>query len=106
MISSRGKLKRMNHILEVDTKDKRGRDAGHKTIVFGILERGGKVSVSIVTNVSAESLMTETVKKVRRGSIVYTDKWVDMIRSCSVGTSTSTSITETSSSGKGLHQRR
>jgi transposase len=25
--------------------------------------------------VKAESLMTETVKKVRRGSIVYTDKW-------------------------------
>lgn len=56
-------------------KGKRGRGAGHKTIVFGILERGGKVSVSIVTDVKAESLMSETVKKVRRGSIVYTDKW-------------------------------
>ena len=48
-------------------KGKRGRGAGHKTIVFGILERGGKVSVSIVTDVKAESLMNETVKKVRRG---------------------------------------
>ena len=56
-------------------KGKRGRGAGHKTIVFGILERGGKVSVSIVKDVKAESLMNETVKKVRRGSIVYTDKW-------------------------------
>jgi len=56
-------------------KGKRGRGAGHKTIVFGILERGGKVSVSIVTDVKAESLMNETVEKVRRGSIVYTDKW-------------------------------
>ena len=56
-------------------KGKRGRGVGHKTIVFGILERGGKVSVSIVTDVKAESLMNETVKKVRRGSIVYTDKW-------------------------------
>ena len=56
-------------------KGKRGRGAGHKTIVFGILERGGKVSVSIVTDVKAESLMSETVRKVRRGSIVYTDKW-------------------------------
>jgi transposase len=56
-------------------KGKRGRGAGHKTIVFGILERGGKVSVSIVNDVKAESLMNETVKKVRRGSIVYTDKW-------------------------------
>ena len=57
-------------------KGKRGRGAGHKTIVLGILERGGKVSVSIVPNASAEALMTETVKKVRRGSIVYSDKWV------------------------------
>lgn len=56
-------------------KGKRGRGAGHKTIVFGILERGGKVSVSILSDVKAESLMSETVKKVRRGSIVYTDKW-------------------------------
>ena len=56
-------------------KGKSERGAGGKTIVFGILERGGKVSVSIVQDVSAESLMTETVKRVRRGSIVYTDKW-------------------------------
>jgi len=56
-------------------KGKRGRGAGGKTIVYGILERGGRVSVSIVQDVSAESLMIETVKRVRRGSIVYTDKW-------------------------------
>ncbi|MDI6720593.1 MAG: IS1595 family transposase [Methanomicrobiales archaeon] len=56
-------------------KGKRGRGARNKTIVFGILERGGKVSVSIVQDVSAQSLMTETVKRVRRGSIVYTDRW-------------------------------
>ncbi len=56
-------------------KGKRGRGAGHKTIVFGILERGEKVSVNIIQDVKAESLMTETVKRVRRGSIVYTDRW-------------------------------
>jgi len=56
-------------------KGKRGRGAGGKTIVFGILERGGKVSVSIVKDVKAESLLGETVKRVRRGSIVYTDQW-------------------------------
>lgn len=56
-------------------KGKRGRGAAAKTIVFGILERGGKVSVNIVKDVKAETLMNETVKKVRRGSIVYTDKW-------------------------------
>ncbi|MFN3654220.1 MAG: IS1595 family transposase [Candidatus Nitrosotenuis sp.] len=56
-------------------KGNRGRGARNKTIVFGILERGGRVSVSIIQNVSADTLMGETVKKVRRGSIVYTDKW-------------------------------
>lgn len=56
-------------------KGNRGRGVAGKTIVFGILERGGKVSVDIVKDVSAETLMQETVKKVRRGSIVYTDKW-------------------------------
>lgn len=56
-------------------KGNRGRGAAGKTIVYGILERGGKVSVSVVRDVSAESLLNETMKKVRRGSIVYTDKW-------------------------------
>jgi len=56
-------------------KGMRGRGAKNKTIVFGIMERNGKVSISIVKDVSAESLINETVKKVRRGSIVYTDKW-------------------------------
>jgi transposase len=56
-------------------KGNRGRGAAGKTIVFGILERNHKVSVSIVPDVSAESLMRETVKRVRRGSIVYTDRW-------------------------------
>lgn len=56
-------------------KGKRGRGSKNKIIVFGILERKGKVSVSIVRDVKAETLMKETVKKVRRGSIVYTDKW-------------------------------
>ena len=56
-------------------KGKRGRGAGGKTIVFGILERGGKVAVNIVKDVSADTLIKETVTKVRRGSIVYTDKW-------------------------------
>jgi len=56
-------------------KGKRGRGSRNKNIVFGILERNNKVSVSIVKDVSAESLLTETMKKVRRGSIVYTDKW-------------------------------
>ena len=56
-------------------KGNRGRGAKNKTIVFGILERRGKVHVEIVKNVKAETLLGGTIKKVRRGSIVYTDKW-------------------------------
>jgi transposase len=53
----------------------RGRSAPHKTPVFGILERQGRVEVSVVPNCSAETLVTETLKTVKRGSLVYTDKW-------------------------------
>lgn len=56
-------------------KGKRGRGASGKTPVFGILERKGTVKVEIVPNVRAETLLGITVKKVRRGSVVYTDRY-------------------------------
>ncbi|MCX8119179.1 MAG: IS1595 family transposase, partial [Desulfobacterota bacterium] len=39
------------------------------------MERGGVVKVEVVPNVSAETLLNLTVKKVRRGSLIYTDKF-------------------------------
>ena len=51
------------------------RGAAGKVPVFGILTREGKVHVEVVPNVQAETLLGITVKKVRRGSIVYTDKY-------------------------------
>lgn len=54
-------------------KGKRGRGAVGKVSVFGVLERNGRVCVEVVPNVRAETLLGLTVKKVRRGSIVYTD---------------------------------
>ena len=56
-------------------KGKRGRGAAHKVPVFGIYERDGVVRVEAVKDVSASSLLSMTVKIVRRGSIVYTDKF-------------------------------
>jgi transposase len=56
-------------------KGKRGRGAAGKVPVFGILEREGQVHVSVVPDVSAATLLTLTVKKVRRGSVVYTDRF-------------------------------
>jgi len=56
-------------------KGKRGRGAAGKVPVFGILERDGQVHVSVVADVSAATLLKLTVKKVRRGSVVYTDRF-------------------------------
>jgi transposase len=56
-------------------KGNRGRGAAGKVPVFGILERQGKVRVTVVQDVSAETLLNLTLKTVRRGSIVYTDKF-------------------------------
>ena len=56
-------------------KGNRGRGAAGKVPVFGILTREGKVHVEVVPNVQTETLIGITVKKVRRRSIVYTDKY-------------------------------
>jgi transposase len=56
-------------------KGKRGRGAAGKVPVFRILEREGRVTVEVVPNVRAETVLVLTVKKVRRGSIVYTDRF-------------------------------
>jgi transposase len=56
-------------------RGKRGRGAASKVPVFGILEREGRVSVEVVPNVQAQTVLGMAVKKVRRGSIVYTDRF-------------------------------
>ncbi len=33
------------------------------------------IHVEIITNVKADTLLAGTIKKVKKGSIVYTDKW-------------------------------
>ena len=54
-------------------KGKRRRGAGGKTIVFGLLKRGGKVYTKIVPNVKKDTLMSNIKNKVVPDSIVYTD---------------------------------
>ena len=72
----------LNGELEIDEsyfggkrKGQRGRGAKNKTIVFGILERKGKIYTKIVENVSAETLMSEIQNKTLKGSVFYTDGW-------------------------------
>ena len=43
--------------------------------VFGILERNGVVRVDVVKDVTARRLLEMTLRMVRRGSIIYTDKF-------------------------------
>jgi transposase len=52
-----------------------GRGAPYKTPVFGILERHGHVQVSVVPNCSAATLRDHTLRWVKRGTLVYTDRW-------------------------------
>jgi len=56
-------------------RGKRGRGAAGKLPVFGILERGGKVKVEVVPDVRAETLLREAIAKVKRGSLIYTDRF-------------------------------
>ena len=73
---------KLNGEIEIDEsyfggkrKGNRGRGANNKAIVFGILERKGKVYTKIVDNVSKETLMKEIENKTLKGSVFYTDGW-------------------------------
>ena len=72
--------KKLNGELELDEsyfggkrKGNRGRGANNKAIVFGILERKGKVYTLIVENVRAKTLMSAIKNKTKKGSVFYTD---------------------------------
>lgn len=53
----------------------RGRGAGKKVIVFGLLKRNGKVYTQIVPNVSREALKQIVQNKVKPDSTIYSDGW-------------------------------
>jgi len=74
--------RKLNGEIEIDEsyfggkrKGRGGRGAKNKTIVFGILERKGKIYTKIVENVSKETLMNEIQNKTLKGSVFYTDGW-------------------------------
>lgn len=56
-------------------KGHKGRGAAGKSIVFGLLERDGRVYTRVVTNVSAATLMDIIKAKTRKGSVYYTDSF-------------------------------
>jgi transposase len=56
-------------------KGNRDRGAAGKVPVFGILERGGKVKVEVVGDVKGDTLLELAIKKVKRGSPIYTNRF-------------------------------
>jgi len=56
-------------------KGKRGRGAGGKIPVFGLLKRGGKVYTQVIDNAQSNTLMPIIREKVVPDSIVYTDSF-------------------------------
>jgi transposase len=45
--------------------------------VFGIVEEGGRVRIDIVPDITPGAMIRSNVKNLRRGSIVYTDRFMD-----------------------------
>jgi len=56
-------------------RGKRGRGAGHKIPVIGLLKRNGKVYTKIVKSCNHKQLMPVIKGKILEGSTVYTDGW-------------------------------
>jgi len=57
--------------------DNKGRPAegSHKTAVIGIVQRQGKVSAKVVTNVKRSTVMPLIEKNVAQKTIIYTDEY-------------------------------
>ena len=66
-------------------KGNQGRGAAGKIPVFDILKRGGEVRVECVQNLIGETLLTMAIKKVKRGSLIYIDKFRSYRRLVSYG---------------------
>jgi transposase-like protein len=67
-----GKARNM-HKAQRARKVGRGRKAGNKVVVVGMVERGGKVRASVVDNIKRRTLQSYVRDAVEPGSAVYTD---------------------------------
>lgn len=56
-------------------RGKRGRGAGGKTIVFGMLKRKGNVYLKVIDHATKESMLPVILRKITPGADIYTDKW-------------------------------
>lgn len=56
-------------------KGKRGRGAGKKIVVLGLLKRSGKVYAQIIPDASQEEILPIIRQTVKSGADIYTDGW-------------------------------
>jgi transposase len=54
-------------------KGQRGRGAAGKSLVFGLLERGGRIYTKVIENADAATLMAHIQQRTRKGSVYFTD---------------------------------
>lgn len=69
-----GKLKFMHKDRLAKMPRKNRAIIGHKTVVMGMIERGGEVRAKVVDNAKHRSLLPEISENIEQGSKVYTDK--------------------------------
>lgn len=73
--------KKLSGAIEIDEvyfggkKGGRGRAYTNKSVVFGLLERDGRIYTGVVDNLTATNLMEIIKKKTRKGSVYYTDQF-------------------------------
>lgn len=56
-------------------RGKRGRGAGKKIVVLGLLKRNGKIYAQIIPDASREEIMPIIRQTVKSGADIYTDGW-------------------------------
>lgn len=56
-------------------KGQRGRGAAGKSLVFGLLERGGRIYTKVIENADAATLMAHIQQRTRKGSVYFTDSF-------------------------------
>lgn len=54
---------------------RRGRHIGHKVVVFGILERRGRVWTVVVPQADEQTLMAQIKSQALKGAVFYTDRF-------------------------------
>jgi transposase-like protein len=60
-------------------------DGGHKTPVFGVVERGGRIKASVVPNARTKTLIPLAREYVLPKTMVYTDEWTPYLNLPKVG---------------------